>query len=135
MAWAREGSALDTVLQHSLFRYLVIGVMSFAVDFGLLVAFYEGIGTPLWFATSAGFWGSLFFNFFLNKIVAFRAARRTHVQLLRYGVLLGVNYVATLALVGGAAAVGLGYEVGKLSAVAAMTLWNYVLYRVWVFST
>lgn len=134
MAWAREGWTVDAVLRHSLLRYLVIGVLSFAVDFGLLVACYEVVGTPLWFATSAGFWGSFAFNFLLNKTVAFRGSRRTHVQLLRYSALVGANYVANLAIVGGAAAVGAGYQVGKVVAVACLTVCNYVLYRVWVFA-
>jgi putative flippase GtrA len=134
VAEAREGWTVDAVLRHSLFRYLAIGVLSFAVDFGLLVTSYEVVGTPLWFATSAGFWGSFLFNFFANKTLAFRAPRRTHVQLLRYSILVAANYAANLLIVGGAAALGVGYQTGKVVAVACLTVCNYVLYRTWVFA-
>jgi hypothetical protein len=52
---------------------------------------------------------------------------------LRYGLLVVANYVITLAVVTTAGHVGDRYLVAKAAVVAASTLWNFLLYRHWVF--
>lgn len=121
------------VERRSATLYLVTGVTGFVVDFGLLVFFREVGGTPVWLATSAGFWVGLAVVFLVNKYVTFGVRHQGHVQLLRYLVLLGVNWLLTLAFVGLAVHVGVGYQFGKIIAVTAMTMWNYPAYRLWVF--
>lgn len=118
---------------HSLVRYLGIGLSSFIIDFGLLVGLRDLVGTPLWLATSVGFWASVIFNFLANRHLAFAASGGLHVHAARYGILLGANYLVTLLVVSLFARLGLGYQVGKVVAVAGTTCWNYLLYRCWVF--
>jgi putative flippase GtrA len=113
--------------------YLVVGVAGFAVDFGLLVLFREVVGTPVWLATTIAFWGSLAVVFLSNKYLTFGAQGAGHRQLARYFVLLGVNYLATLGVVHLAEQIGLGYQLGKVAAVAMTTVWNFVAYQLWVF--
>jgi putative flippase GtrA len=56
-----------------------------------------------------------------------------HRQLVRYFVLLGINYLATLGIIAVAQRIGVGYQVGKVAAVAVTTVWNYLAYQLWVF--
>lgn len=127
-------SRLRALGTSSLLRYLAVGLLSFGVDFGLLVVSREVFGTPVWVAASIGFWGSLAVNFGLNRVFTFGSVAPAGRALFRYSCLLGFNYVATVVIVAGAEQVGLSYALAKVAATAAMTVWNYVLYRVWVFA-
>ena len=131
-ATTRTGPALSA---HRFLLYLAVGAAGFAVDFGLLVLFREVVGTPVWVAATIAFWGSLGVVFLTNKYITFGAQGAGHRQLVRYFVLLGVNYLATLGVLWVAERTGLGYQVGKVAATAMTTLWNYVAYQLWVFRT
>ncbi|WP_129339762.1 GtrA family protein [Cellulomonas endophytica] len=120
------------LLASSAVRYLLVGGLSLVVDVGLLTLLYEVVGTPLWLATLVGFWTSVVVNFLLQR-AAFRSGAGLAGSAWRYGVLLGANTVVTVLVVDGAEAAGLGYAPGKLAAVALTTVWNFFLYRGWVF--
>ncbi|WP_433505156.1 GtrA family protein [Pseudonocardia halophobica] len=113
--------------------YVGVGVGGFVVDFGLLVLLREVVGTPVWLATSIAFWASLAVVFLCNKYVTFGARGMGHRQLLRYFILLGINYVITLGIVALAERTGVGYQWGKVVSVALTTCWNYFAYQFWVF--
>ena len=113
--------------------YLAVGLTAFAVDFGLLVLLREVVGAPIWLAATIGFWASLAVVFLTNKYVTFNARGSGHRQLVRYFTLLVVNYLATLGVIALAVRIGVGYQVGKVVAVAMTTVWNYFAYEFWVF--
>jgi putative flippase GtrA len=113
--------------------FVAVGVAGFAVDFGLLVLFREVVGTSVWVAATIAFWASLAVVFLSNKYLTFGAHGSGRRQIVRYFVLLGINYLATLAVLFVAERTGLGYQVGKVAAVAMTTVWNYVAYQLWVF--
>lgn len=115
--------------------YVVVGVVGFAVDFGLLVLFREVVRTPVWLAATISFWASLAVVFLSNKYLTFDARGAGSRQLLRYFVLLGVNYLATLGVIYLAERTGFGYQIGKVVAVGMTTIWNYFAYQLWVFRT
>jgi putative flippase GtrA len=114
--------------------YIGIGAISFAVDFGCLVALHELAGAPVWLAATTGYWSSVVVNYALNRTVAFRDRTPPATSVARYGLLLGVNWLATLAIITTADALGLGYLVGKVAAVLVLTTLNYVAYSRWVFA-
>jgi len=121
-------------LDSPLLRYVVVGVVSFTVDFGALTTSFKVLHTPLWVATSIGFWLSFVVNFLLNKHFSFQAPNRTSRQLVRYTILVTVNYLITLGIVDGAEAIGIGYLVGKAVALCLLTAGTYLVYRRWVFA-
>jgi putative flippase GtrA len=125
--------AAGTVSGRRFLVYVAVGLAGFAVDFGLLVLFREVVGTPVWLAATIAFWGSLAVVFLTNKYVTFGARGAGHRQLVRYFVLLGVNYLATLGVLYLAERTGLGYQLGKIVAVAMTAVWNYFAYQLWVF--
>jgi putative flippase GtrA len=113
--------------------YVAVGLIGFGVDFGLLVFFREVVGTPVWAATTIAFWGSLAVVFLSNKYLTFGARGMGHRQIVKYFVLLGVNYVVTLGIIALAERTGVGYQWGKVASVALTTVWNYFAYQFWVF--
>lgn len=113
--------------------YIGVGAVGFAVDFGLLVLLREVFGAPVWLAATVAFWGSLGVVFLSNKYLTFGAQGAGPRQLVRYFILLGFNYVATLGVIWLAERTGLGYQLGKIISVAMTTLWNYFAYQLWVF--
>lgn len=116
-----------------LLRYLLIGGSSFVLDLGLLTLGFRTLHLPLWVATAAGFWGSFFYNYLLQRRFSFDAAGSHVGSLVRYSALLAFNTVATIAIVGFFQRIGWGYVTGKIVAAAATTIWNYFAYREWVF--
>lgn len=122
------------LLESSAVRYLIIGGVSFVLDLGLLTVCYRYLHWALWLATGVGFWGSFFCNYLLQHRFSFGSRASTVGSLVRYSVLLGFNTLATMAIVELAQHVGWGYVAGKLIAAAATTVWNYFVYREWVFA-
>ncbi|MFI2753067.1 GtrA family protein [Cellulomonas sp. P22] len=114
--------------------FLVVGVVSFGVDAGLLVLLAGPVGIPPWLAATISFWLSVLANFSLNRVLfGTRDADKLLSHSFRYGVLLGANYCVTLAGIEVAQAVGLGLFIAKTATTAVTSIWNYFLYRHWVF--
>ncbi len=114
-------------------RFLLVGALSVGVDTGSLIVLHELAGLPLAVATTLAFLLTLAVNFSLNMGFVFGVRGRLAGRLVRYGVLVVVNYLLTLLLVLGIAALGVNYVVAKLVAVACCSLVNFVAYRHWVF--
>lgn len=115
-------------------RYLIVGGLSAGLDIGLLVGLRELAGLPIPVATTIAFWVALAGNFWLNKAWSFPNPQPGGRPFLRYMVLVGVNYLATVAIVTGGAAAGLPYVVAKVLAIGAAASWTFVAYRRWVFA-
>ncbi|MEV7604682.1 GtrA family protein [Paenarthrobacter sp. NPDC089322] len=121
------------LLASSLFRFLVVGGLSFLVDLGLLALCFQVFGWPLWLATGAGFWGSFFFNYFLQRHFAFGGGGTALGGVLRYSGLLAFNTVAVMGIVELFQFLGAGYVVGKVVATIVTMGWNYFIYKHWIF--
>jgi len=113
--------------------YLAVGGLSYLVDVGLLVLLHSGAGTPLWLATTAGYWCSVVVNFSGNRLVLGRAGAPVSRSAVRYGVLLALNYGVTVVTVAGLASAGVEPVVAKTGCVVVLAVVNYLLYRRWVF--
>lgn len=114
-------------------RFVAVGVLSAGVDTGALVALRELVGLPLPVATSVAFALTLAVNFGLNMGFVFGVSGRLAGRLARYGVLVVVNYLLTMLLVLGIAALDVDYVLAKLIAIACCAMVNFVAYRHWVF--
>ena len=131
---SRSPSAPRPRLQRQLFYYLVVGGLTVVVDIGLLALLHEFYGVPLGVATTVAFCVAVAVNFLLNRTAMSSWGSQGLTQhALRYGSLVVANYVITLAVVTTAGHVGDRYLVAKVAVVAVSTLWNFLLYRYWVF--
>ncbi|MEU9509077.1 GtrA family protein [Micromonospora sp. NPDC048170] len=118
---------------HSASRFLLVGALSYLFDLGVLVVLHGLLGVPLAVATTLAFGSTLLLNFGLNRAFAFRSTGLAGPAFVRYLALVVVNYVLTLLMVTGFAALGVSYVVAKTGATAVNAVLNYVAYRWWVF--
>lgn len=130
VGWRRVASRLD----HGVVRYLLVGGSAFLVDLGLLALFHEVLGWPVWSATAVAFLLSFAYTYTLQR-VAFRSERTHGTALLRYTILVVVNTAATAALVELMSATPLGWVGAKVVTTALTTVWNFFIYKYWVFAT
>ncbi len=115
--------------------YLTIGLVSVGLDVALLVGLHSGLGLGLGLSTTLAYLVSLLVNFLLNRRSMSTGGAHIAQHALRYGLLVGLNYLITLGAVTAAPGVGVSYVVAKLVVVAASTVWNFLLYRHWVFAS
>lgn len=122
-------------LRRQLFWYLVVGGVTVVVDIGLLALLHEAYGVSLGIATTVAFCTAVTVNFLLNRTaMSSRGSQGLMQHALRYGSLVVANYLITLVVVTTAGHVGDRYLVAKVAVVAGSTLWNFLLYRHWVFT-
>jgi putative flippase GtrA len=113
--------------------YLVGGVLSALVDIGVLQALLvAGVG-PL-AATSAGFGASLVVNYLFHANVTFTGPAARGGAFARYLAVVAGNYLLTLALVAGAAALFGMPMAGKLVALPLVAAVGYLLGKRWIFT-
>lgn len=115
-------------------KYLIVGVLSFAVDFLLLVLLHEFLGVDLWIATPAAFLASFVLNYLLSRFFTFGGTGAKGVSFFKYVALVAFNTIAVSLIVSGFEALGSSYMVGKVVSTAAMTIWNFFAYKYWVFA-
>lgn len=121
------------MLNNEIFRFIIVGGLSFAIDLGMLMLLHEVFGVELWVATPIAFLTSLVFNFMLQRVFTFRAQNGRSVSLFKYCLLVAFNTIAVDLIVNGAEWLGLGYQIGKIVSTAMITAWNFLLYKHWIF--
>ena len=114
-------------------RFVAVGVTALLVDVAVLAGLRELAHAPLWLATTAALVASLAWNYSAQRSLTFGSDVPLARGLPRYLTLVGLNYVATLALVTAGDRTGVGYLAGKAVAVAVLTPSNFYAYRAWVF--
>jgi len=120
--------------RHSFVRYVAIGGTTFALQFALLLLFHGAFGIVLPVAVSIAYWLAIVFNFTANRLWAFEAvSTRIAKHATAYGILLGINYIFTLAFVTIATHLGMVYTVASILAVIIQVSWTYVIYKKVIF--
>lgn len=116
--------------------FLLVGGLSYVVDASILLILSRVVGWPVWAAGSAGYVASIAVNFALNRALFHTGAPASGLgrQGLRYGSLLGANYVVTVAGLTASEALGIDLLLAKTVLVGTIAMWNFVLYRRWVFA-
>lgn len=121
------------MLSHSVVLFLLVGGLAFLVDVGLLALFHEVLRIPLAVATPVAFLLSFAFTFLMQRSVTFKTDAGVLPSAIKYTLLVAFNTVATTLMVEGWAQLGWGWVGGKVLAVGSTTVWNYFLYRYWIF--
>jgi putative flippase GtrA len=131
---ATRPHALARFWGNSVVRYLAVGGFCFIVDVGLLWLAHDVLGVPLAIATPLAFLASFAVTYTMQRVVTFASDSRVVPSVGRYTALVVFNTLATTAIVWGLNGLGGGWLVGKVVAVIATTVWNYFIYRYWVFA-
>jgi putative flippase GtrA len=92
-------------------RYAAVGVLSVAIDVGSLTLLHS----------------------VLNHVWAFDADGLLGRRVLRYAVLVAINFSLTIAIVSGLSALGVFYLLAKAVSVSITAVVNFTGYRLWVF--
>jgi putative flippase GtrA len=125
-AWRR-------LAQSSLVRYVLVGGLSFIVDFGLVWLLHVAAGWPLWIATGCAFVASFAVNYTLQRLFSFSSRAPHGGALVRYSILVAANTVLTVAIVTILDTTIVGWGWGKVIATILTTVGNYFAYRLWIF--
>lgn len=116
-------------------RYLIVGGFCFVVDVGLLWLTHDVLRVPLVIATPVAFLASFAVTYTLQRVFAFGSDAKLAPSVVRYTALVIFNTLATTGIVWAAPALGWPWIAGKILAVVLTTIWNYFVYRHWVFAT
>jgi putative flippase GtrA len=117
--------------QRQLVTYLAGGVLSALIDVGLMQGMLW-LGMPLVASVSAGFLAGLLFNFMFHAHVTFQQGP-SGATLLRYLVVVGLNYLLTLACVAlSVHLTGMALP-GKLLSLGVVAANGFTLGKRWVF--
>lgn len=128
-----NGADTRSVVSAPWLRFVVVGVVTVAVDTAVLVLLRELTSTPLWLAASVSYVAAIGVNFALNMRWVWAVEGDLAGRLARYAALVAVNYLLTLVLTLGLTSAGLYYVFAKWAAIAVGAVVNYVAYHRWVF--
>jgi putative flippase GtrA len=110
-------------------RFLVVGLVSFAFDYGLFFVLFHYFGVQYIVASTISFSLSLILNYFLTLKFVFEAKKDRNVAL-EFAIYVGLNIVALglnqLILFLTVDWVGLDPLVGKLVATAVVLVYNFI---------
>ena len=132
---AREPGRLTAFARGSAVRYLVAGGAAFLVDLGLLALLRNVLGWPTWLAAAIAFLLSFAFTYTVQRYFTFGSRAPHGVAILKYAALVAFNTLATAVIVALIDATAAGWIAGKVVATVATSVWNYFIYRYWVFAT
>ncbi len=117
------------------FKFGVVGVLAFVVDFGLLFVLTSGLGVNYLVSATVAFSASVVFNYAASMRYVFThredlSRRREFVVFVALSVVGLVINNATMALLVEAFAVN--YLVAKVAATAIVILWNFFSRKKWL---
>lgn len=128
------GLRLRSAYGHPAVRYLLAGGVCFLLDFGLLALLHEVFGWPTWLSAGISFLVSFAFTYSIQRMFSFSSRAPHGRALVKYTILVGINTVATIAIVALVDKSALSWAGGKVIATLITTAWNYFAYRYWVFA-
>ena len=120
--------------RYQILKYLVTGGSGFVLDIATLWLLKEKFGfTP----TQAVIANQIFmvsYLFLFYKFWAFRARGITHSQLIRFVCVLAWDYIFSVLMMAlGTEILSFNYLLVRTATIAINTLWNYPLYKYFVF--
>ena len=131
---ARLPLGLSRPVSARLLGYAVISSITFAVDLALLTAFHGGLRWPLPVAITVAYLLASGLGYLLNRTLNFRSHGAVGPQLAVYTAVVTVNFLAIiLGITTALAALGLQYQLARLTASACETVYMYSAMRWLVF--
>jgi putative flippase GtrA len=113
------------------FMYLIGGCLCAAIDVAVLQLLIAA-GASYVVATSAGFFVGLAINYAFHARLTFRTISTAY-NFFRYLCVVGINYLITLAFVGGSVS-AFGFPLlGKLASLPIIAVNGFLLGKYWIF--
>ena len=115
-------------------KYVVVGGSGFVLDMLTLIGFKEYLMISATMAVIINQLLVLSYNFTLNKYWSFSSRKMGHRQAIRYATLAGFNYLFSAILMYiFSDRIGFDYRLVRICSIAIMVLWNFMLYKHWVY--
>jgi len=121
-------------VRHQFTKYFIVGISGVFLDLATLIFFKEFFGFNATVAVVCNQILMLTYNFLLNKYWSFKNKEIPQKQIVRYLILAGFNYffsVGVMYLFNHL--VNYDYRLVRISTIAVMVLWNFFLYKYWVY--
>lgn len=119
-------------------EYMVGGGAQFWSGYAAFALFDQILGMVFWPAKSISYFLGVTVNFGLQRFWVFGQKRITKHQMEttagRFYALMFVNFLLDLAIVGGLREIGLTPYIGQFISAGFFTVWNYLLFKLWVFA-
>ena len=115
-------------------KYFVIGFSGVFLDMGTLIFFKEVYGFSAVMSVVLNQIIMLTYIFSLNKYWTFRNKEIPYKQIVRFLILAGINYFFSVIIMYiFSQRLTFDYRIVRISTIAIMTLWNFFLYKYWVY--
>lgn len=119
-------------------QYMVGGGAQFWSGYAAYALFDAVLGIDFWPAKIVAYFIGVSINFLIERYWVFAHKRLGKRQLEtsaeRYYSLMFVNFILDLAIVGGLRQLGLTPYLGQFVSAGFFTVWNYLLFKLWVFA-
>lgn len=132
-----RGPVATFVAQHRDFAaFVAVGLFMAVVYFACIAFLLELLGADYRVAVTAAYLLSLVCHFLANRLLTFRRSDgHLHLQVIKYAVMVGANYLTTMGIVIGTVNLLNGSPyLGALLAIAANLLLNYFVSKYWIFT-
>ncbi len=86
------------VLNSSLLRFLLVGVVNTLVGTAIMFGLYNLAGCSYWFSSAANYFLTSILSFFLNKYFTFQCREKSISQVLRFAANIAVCYLLAYGL-------------------------------------
>jgi len=121
-------------VRHQFAKFLFVGGSGIFLDIGLLIFLKEFFAINAVLAVVLNQLIVMVYNFTLNKYWTFRSNAMPHRQLVRYLVLIGCNYVFGIGMMYVFHQIfGFDYRIVRLGTIGVMGVWNFFVYKYWVY--
>lgn len=117
----------------SVLLYGLVGGTAFVIDLGSLVLLRDVAHAPLPLATAVSLVAGLAASYTLQRFLTFRRNSVDWHSVWKYVLLVTFNWVMTTLIIHAVESAGVSYVLGKFGSTAVITVWNYFLYRFWIF--
>ena len=128
---------IKTLAKNTFVRYAFSGGSALVTEEVVLYLTHGLMKFPLWLATGLAYLIAFGVNFSINRMLTFadHGAREgaVHKQTVRFALLVCVNLGVTQVLMYSLTGAGVNYLVAKPLSTVVITLYNFWLYKHWVF--
>ncbi|MGO4957976.1 GtrA family protein [Luteococcus sp. Sow4_B9] len=132
--WGVLPTPLRRLIPATLVGYCLINLFTFSTDMALLTLGYRVVGIPYGWAVSIGYIVALGLAYVLNRALNFESKSKVGGELVRYVVVVVVNYsVLVLGLSWALHRIGVQFQLARLCAATAEAIFMYTMMRFVVF--
>ena len=122
------------IFTRQFFRYVIVGITGTLLDIATLFVFKEYVHLTPVFSVVLNQIIMLVYIYVLNKYWTFKSEGNIGLEMVRLYIVFGLNYGIAIAWMWfGHDILGAQYLLVRIANIACSTLWNFILYRLWVF--